>query len=130
MALDTMSIARSLEGRVAIVTGAARGLGAAQAEVLAADGARVLATDVRDEQGAALAERLGDGVSYLRLDVTNEEDWARAVAHAEAMWGPVGVLVNNAGIVDFGPLETTTLEGFRAVLDVNLIGPFLGMRAV
>jgi 3alpha(or 20beta)-hydroxysteroid dehydrogenase len=120
-----------LDGRTAIVSGAARGMGAAHAELLAEEGARVVIADVLDDEGAALAERLGTQVArFAHLDVTDADAWRKVVEDAESTFGPVRVLVNNAGIVGgFGPLESTDPELFRATLDVNLVGTFLGMRA-
>ena len=120
----------SLDGVVAIVTGAARGMGESHVRGLAAAGARVVATDVLDDLGAALAEELGDSVMYRHLDVTDEAGWNEVVAEAEATWGPVGVLINNAGIVMFGSIVDLTVEQFQRTLDINLTGVFLGMHCV
>jgi 3alpha(or 20beta)-hydroxysteroid dehydrogenase len=120
----------SLDGVVAIVTGAARGMGESHVRGLAAAGARVVATDVLDDLGTALAEELGDSVIYRHLDVTDEAAWIEVVADAEATWGPVGVLVNNAGIVMFGSIVDLTVEQFQRTLDINLTGVFLGMHCV
>jgi 3alpha(or 20beta)-hydroxysteroid dehydrogenase len=120
----------SLDGVVAIVTGAARGMGESHVRGLVAAGARVVATDVLDDLGTALADELGDSVLYRHLDVTDEAGWNEVVAHAEATWGPVGVLVNNAGIVMFGSIVDLTLEQFQRTLDINLTGVFLGMHCV
>ena len=95
----------SLEGVVAVVTGAARGMGESHVRGLVAAGARVVATDVLDDLGAALADELGDAVMYRHLDVTDEAAWNEVVTATEATWGPIGVLVNNAGIVTFGSIE-------------------------
>jgi 3alpha(or 20beta)-hydroxysteroid dehydrogenase len=89
-----------------------------------------VATDVLDDLGTALADELGDSVLYRHLDVTDEAGWNEVVAHAEATWGPVGVLVNNAGIVMFGSIVDLTLEQFQRTLDINLTGVFLGMHCV
>jgi 3alpha(or 20beta)-hydroxysteroid dehydrogenase len=120
----------SLDGVVAIVTGAARGMGESHVRGLAAAGARVVATDVLDDLGTALADELGDSVMYRHLDVTDEAAWIDVVADAEATWGPVGVLVNNAGIVMFGSIVDLTVEQFQKTLDINLTGVFLGMHCV
>jgi 3alpha(or 20beta)-hydroxysteroid dehydrogenase len=119
-----------LTERVAIVTGAAGGIGAAVARLLAAEGAAVVVADVRDTEGAELAAELGDRARSVALDVTSEDGWQRAVAEVERELGPVSVLVNNAGIAAWGPMEEQSLESFRQVIDVNLQGPWLGMRAV
>lgn len=117
-----------LDGKVALITGAARGQGAAEARLFVREGARVLITDVLDEQGEALARELGAAARYLRLDVSSEEQWAAAIAAAEAM-GPLSVLVNNAAVVFFSALKDTTLADYQRVIGINQIGCFLGMRA-
>ena len=120
----------SLDGAVAIVTGAARGMGAQHVRGLVAAGAKVMATDVLDEQGRALADELGDSVMYRHLDVTDPADWETVVAQTEEAWGPVKVLVNNAGIVMFGPIEALAPDDWQRTIDINLTGVFLGMHAV
>lgn len=119
-----------LDGNVAIVTGAARGQGEAEARQFVAEGAAVLVADVLDDEGTAVAASLGDAASYLHLDVTNEGHWKGAVAAAETTFGPVSILVNNAGIARAGPLATTSLDDYMAVIMVNQVGVFLGMREV
>jgi len=109
-----------LAGRVALITGAARGQGRAEAELFAAEGAAVVAADVLDVADL-------DGV---HLDVTSAESWATAVAAAVERHGRVDVLVNNAGIYPKGAIDAVTEEEYRRVLDVNLVGPFLGIQAV
>jgi 3alpha(or 20beta)-hydroxysteroid dehydrogenase len=118
-----------LDGKVAIVTGAARGQGEAEARRFVAEGAKVLLTDVLDDEGEAVAAALGDAAAYRHLDVTVEDEWVAAVADAEARFGPVTVLVNNAGILDFGPVEKQDVERFRRVIDVNLTGTMLGIKS-
>jgi 3alpha(or 20beta)-hydroxysteroid dehydrogenase len=120
----------SLDGAVAIVTGAARGMGAQHVRGLVGAGAKVVATDVLDDQGRALAAELGDAVMYRHLDVTDADGWETVVAQAEEAWGPVKVLVNNAGIVMFGPLDALSSADWQRTIDINLTGVFLGMRAV
>ncbi len=120
----------SLDGMVAIVTGAARGMGAQHVRGLTAAGARVVATDVLDDLGGALADELGDSVVYRHLDVTNEAEWTDVLASTEAEWGPVGVLVNNAGIVQFGSIENLALDGWQRTIDINLTGVWLGLHTV
>lgn len=119
-----------LAGKVALVTGAARGQGAAEAARFVAEGASVLLTDVLDEDGTALAAELGERAAYRHLDVTSEDEWEGAVAEAQERFGPITVLVNNAGILDFAPIPKVDVGRFRAVLDVNLIGTLLGMKHV
>jgi 3alpha(or 20beta)-hydroxysteroid dehydrogenase len=120
---------RRFEGRVAIVTGAARGTGEATARRFAAEGAAVILADVRDEQGEAVAKDLGAPARYLHLDVSREEDWARAMDAATRELGRLDVLVNNAAILHLGPLAKTSLETWNRVVAVNQTGPFLGIRA-
>ncbi|MGY6502100.1 MAG: SDR family oxidoreductase [Acidimicrobiales bacterium] len=118
----------SLTDAVVLVTGAARGMGAEHVRGLVAAGARVLATDVLDDEGQALADELGDQVVYTRLDVTDEAQWQRAVALAEESFGPVQHLINNAGIVMFGSIESLSLADWQRTLDINLTGVWLGMH--
>lgn len=119
-----------LAGRVAIVTGGARGIGAAVARAFVAEGARVVVADVLDSEGKDLAHSLGDAAVYVHLDVTDSEAWGLAVAEAESLFGPVTDLVNNAGVVEFASIEASSDDTFRRVLDVDLVGAFFGMRAV
>jgi 3alpha(or 20beta)-hydroxysteroid dehydrogenase len=118
----------SLDGAVVLVTGAARGMGAEHVRGLVAAGAKVLATDVLDDEGKALADELGDNVVYTRLDVTDEQQWREAVALAESTFGPVQHLVNNAGIVMFGSVEELSPDDWQRTLDINLTGVWLGMH--
>ncbi len=119
-----------LEGKVAIVTGAAQGQGEAEARRFVAEGAKVVIADVNEDKGAALAAELGDAALFEHLDVTDEEQWAATVVAAESAFGSVSVLVNNAGILVFGAMQRLAVEDFRRSLDVNLTGTFLGMQAV
>ncbi|MBB4613963.1 SDR family NAD(P)-dependent oxidoreductase [Novosphingobium taihuense] len=119
-----------LEGKVAIVTGGGRGMGAATVRRFVADGAKVAIADVLEAEGSALAAELGDAARFYRLDVTNEENWAKVVSAVEADLGPVSVLVNNAGILMFKSLLETTKADYERVLGVNLVGEFLGIKAV
>jgi 3alpha(or 20beta)-hydroxysteroid dehydrogenase len=118
-----------LDGRVAIITGAARGQGAAEARLFVAEGARVVVADVLEDEGAALAAELGDAARFVRLDVRDETSWASAVEVAASM-GALRVLVNNAAIHWTRPIEHETADGFRRIWEVNLLGPFLGIKAV
>ncbi|MFD9242435.1 SDR family NAD(P)-dependent oxidoreductase [Streptomyces sp. NPDC059556] len=121
----------TLDGRVVLVTGAARGQGEQEARLFAAQGARVVLADVLDDAGAALAEELGgERAVYVRLDVTREDDWTAAVALAKERFGKIDGLVNNAGILRFHELLATPLEEFQAIVSVNQTGCFLGIRAV
>ncbi|MFE3470939.1 SDR family NAD(P)-dependent oxidoreductase [Streptomyces sp. B27] len=120
-----------LDGRVVLVTGAARGQGEQEARLFAAEGARVVVADVLVEQGEALAEELGgETARFVRLDVGSEEGWAEAVAVARDAFGKIDGLVNNAGILRFNELVNTPLAEFEQVVRVNMTGAFLGIRAV
>ncbi len=119
-----------MAGRVALVTGGARGMGAAEVRRLVAEGAAVVIADVLDAEGEALATELGDKVVYQHLDVTDEAGWEAVAKLAKDTFGPVTALVNNAGIVLQAPIDQTTAEDFRKVLDVNVTGVFLGIKAI
>ncbi len=118
-----------VEGRVALVTGAAQGLGLAIARRLAAEGARVLMTDLAAERGAAAAAEIGPAARFRAQDVTDEADWPAVVAEAVDWGGGLDILVNNAGVVVLADPETTTLDQFRFVNRVMSEGVFLGCRA-
>ncbi|MFJ9363802.1 glucose 1-dehydrogenase [Nocardia sp. NPDC101769] len=118
-----------LDGRVALISGAASGMGASHARAFVAEGASVLIGDITDEAGAKLAAELGDTATYVHLDVTSAADWRAAVDSAVERFGKLDVLVNNAGILDFGPLGTYTEEQWQRTLSINLTGPFLGLTA-
>lgn len=117
-----------LEGKVAIVTGGARGQGEAEARLFVAEGARVVVADVLEEEGRAVAASLGAAAQFERLDVSDEADWRRVVAATTARFGSLTTLVNNAGIVFFSAFEETSLEDYMRVIQVNQIGTFLGMK--
>jgi len=123
-------VSRRLDGRVAVVTGGARGLGESYVRALHAEGARVVVADLLEAEGSALAAELGDRARFEPLDVTDEEAWARVVAATLGAWGALDVLVNNAGIANAGPLEHYTRAKWDAVIAVNLTGTFLGCQAV
>jgi 3alpha(or 20beta)-hydroxysteroid dehydrogenase len=119
-----------LDGKVAIISGAARGQGAWEAERFVAEGASVVVGDVLDDLAAGVAERLGDAAVAVHLDVTDESQWEAAVATCLERFGAPSVLVNNAGILQFNQLVNTDAADFRRVVDVNLTGTFLGMKTV
>ena len=121
---------KRFENRTVIVTGAARGMGGSHARGFVAEGANVVIADVVEQEGQSLADQLGDGAIFSRLDVTSEADWAATVTAAENAFGPVSVLVNNAGIVHFAPIADTTLADWSRVIDINLTGTYLGIRAL
>jgi 3alpha(or 20beta)-hydroxysteroid dehydrogenase len=119
-----------LEGKTAIVTGSARGIGRATARLFVDEGANVLLCDVRDSDGEAVADELGLSAAYVHLDVTDERQWAAAVATAEERFGGLHVLVNNAGIARPGPIESSPIEDYHDTVAVNQTGVWLGIRAV
>jgi 3alpha(or 20beta)-hydroxysteroid dehydrogenase len=119
-----------LDGKVAVISGAARGQGEAEARLFAEEGAWVVLGDVLDDRGAAVASDIGERALYTHLDVRHEDDWTAVMALAEETFGPTNVLVNNAGIVRMTSLVDTSLKQFREVIDVNQVGTFLGMKAV
>jgi 3alpha(or 20beta)-hydroxysteroid dehydrogenase len=118
-----------VDGKVALISGGARGMGAAHARVLVGEGAKVVIGDILDEQGKALADELGEAALYCHLDVTQPDDWEAAVAAALQDFGTLNVLVNNAGIVALGQLGKFDLAKWQKVIDVNLTGTFLGIQA-
>jgi 3alpha(or 20beta)-hydroxysteroid dehydrogenase len=120
----------SLDGKVAIITGAARGMGEAEARLLAAHGARVVLTDVLEEEGKAVAADIGSAALFVRHDVSSAEDWARVVGEAVGAFGGVDVLVNNAAILRHALVMEETAENLERVLQVNLFGVFHGIQAV
>lgn len=120
----------SLDGKVVVITGAGRGQGAEEARLCAEAGARVVVTDVREEEGRAVAAALGDSARYVRHDVADADGWAEVVREAVAAFGTVSALVNNAALWRTAHVEEQSPEGFEELLRVNLMGPFLGIRAV
>jgi 3alpha(or 20beta)-hydroxysteroid dehydrogenase len=120
---------KRFDSRTVIVTGGARGMGASHARGFVAEGANVVIADVLEQEGRTLAEELGDHALFSRLDVTSDADWAVTVTAAEDAFGPVSVLVNNAAIVRFGLIAETEPAAWRQVIDINLTGTYLGMRA-
>jgi 3alpha(or 20beta)-hydroxysteroid dehydrogenase len=130
---DTFHMVYRLENTVALVTGAAQGQGAAHVERLAREGARVIGTDVLDEQGKMLAEQLtaeGLKVEYRHADVSSKDDWDAVLASLDPSWGPVNVLVNNAGIGSPAAVSDIGIEEWDRVVRINQTGILLGMQAV
>ena len=119
-----------LEGRVAIVTGAARGQGEAHARRLVADGASVMLTDVLDAEGSAVAAELGDRAAFALLDVTDPDGWRDVVAQTVERFGAPTILVNNAGVLIPGTIVDQDVDSFLKVLHTNLLGVFLGMKTI
>ncbi|MHC2998006.1 SDR family oxidoreductase [Microbacterium sp. HJ5] len=116
-------------GKVALISGGARGMGASHARLLVAEGAKVVIGDLLDAEGEALAAELGDTVRYVHLDVTSYDDWQNAVDLAVSEFGGLDVLVNNAGIANFGTIEEYTLEQWDTMIAINLTGVFYGIKA-
>jgi 3alpha(or 20beta)-hydroxysteroid dehydrogenase len=119
----------SLENKVALISGGARGQGATEARLFTARGARVVIADVLDDIGQELARSLGDRATYVHLDVTRADDWQSAAEAVLERFDALDILVNNAGILRVGRIEEMPLDEFMSVVNVNLVGCFLGMQA-
>ena len=123
---------KRVQGKVAIITGAARGMGEAHARLFAVEGAMVLMTDVLDEPGNKVAAELreaGHDVHYMRMDVTSEKDWTEAIAEAERRWGRVDIVLNNAGIVgSMKGAHEEDLDEWKKITAINQQGVFLGIK--
>src|SRR6476619_5021573 len=119
-----------VDGKVALISGGARGMGAAHARALVAEGGKVVIGDILDDEGKALADELGESARYVHLDVTDPEQWEAAVNVAVEAFGKLTALVNNAAIVALGQIGKFDMEKWQKVIDVNLTGTFLGMQAV
>ncbi|MBO2457733.1 glucose 1-dehydrogenase [Actinomadura violacea] len=118
-----------VDGKIALISGGARGIGAASARALVAEGAKVVLGDLLDEEGKAVADELGDAARYVHLDVTSADDWTAAVETAVTEFGGLNVLFNNAGIANGAAINRFSLEKWQKIIDVNLTGPFLGICA-
>ena len=123
-------MADRLTGKVALVSGGARGMGASHVRTMVAEGAKVVFGDILDDEGEVVAKEVGDDARYVHLDVTQPEDWDSAVATAVSEFGGLDVLVNNAGIINVGMIEDYALSEWQRIIDINLTGVFLGIRAV
>lgn len=119
-----------LSGKVAIITGAARGMGAATSARFVAEGARVVVTDIDKDAGLAFAESLGAAAEFVQLDVGDETEWSSVVEAAEEKHGSIDILINNAGFSQVGSVEDFALKDFDGMVRVNQLGVLLGMRAV
>ena len=122
-------MAGRLEGKVALISGASKGQGEAEARLFLAEGAAVVLGDVLDTEGEAVAASLGDRARYVHLDVTNEDDWKQAVRTAGDTFGGLDVLINNAGIIRIGMMADVSLDEYMSVINVNQIGCWLGMKS-
>jgi len=120
---------RSLEGKVAIISGGARGQGEAEARLFVERGASVMIADVLDDLGQQLADELGSAARFIHLDVASKPSWISSIQATVDCFGGLDVLVNNAGILRAGLIESLSETDFLAVLQVNLVGCFLGMQA-
>lgn len=121
--------AKRFSGQTVMVTGAAGGLGASMAHAFAREGATVVVTGRKEKPGRELAEAIGGNAFFVALDVTNEASWTDAIAETEKRQGPLSVLINNAAYLAVGGIESVPLAEWRTVIDTNLTGPFLGIRA-
>jgi 3alpha(or 20beta)-hydroxysteroid dehydrogenase len=118
-----------LDGKVALISGGARGQGESHARRFVAEGAKVVIGDILEDEGEAVAHDLGDAAVFVTLDVTSEDSWREAVGETVDAFGALHVLVNNAGVLGaFTPLVDSSLEHFMKVLSINLVGPFLGIK--
>jgi 3alpha(or 20beta)-hydroxysteroid dehydrogenase len=119
-----------LAGKVAIITGGARGMGAAHARKFILEGAKVIITDILEKEGLALAKELGENVKFIKHDVTKQLDWQQVVSTAETTFGPVNILVNNAGISLTKMIGKTSEDEYKKVVGINQVSVFLGMKEV
>jgi 3alpha(or 20beta)-hydroxysteroid dehydrogenase len=118
-----------LEGKVALISGAAKGQGEAEARLFIAEGAAVVLGDILDGQGGPVAASLGDRARYVHLDVSSEDDWVEAVRTATDAFGGLDVLINNAGIIRMGMMADVSLDDYMSVINVNQVGCWLGMKS-
>ena len=121
---------KRFEGKVAIVSGAASGMGEMEARIIAAEGGRVVLTDIAAELGAHVAADIGPSALFVRHDVSDEAGWADVVAQARAHFGPPTVLINNGGVGAYGGIHEITAEYMRKIMEINFMGSFFGIRAV
>ncbi|MFE0134681.1 SDR family NAD(P)-dependent oxidoreductase [Streptomyces sp. NPDC059037] len=128
--MNSRAISYGLDGRTVLITGAGRGQGAAEARLFAEAGARVVVTDIRQEEGREVAKSLGPQGVFVHHDVADAESWAAAVARSLDTFGRLDALVNNAALWRTAPVQDETYENFDALIRVNLLGPFLGIQAV
>ena len=117
-----------LQGKVAIVTGGASGMGRSEATIFAREGARVVVADILEKEGQEVAKSIGDAARFMKLDVTSEPDWQALVATAEREFGKLDILVNNAGISGTYTADLASTEAWDRLMDINAKGTFLGMK--
>jgi NAD(P)-dependent dehydrogenase (short-subunit alcohol dehydrogenase family) len=120
-----------LEGKVAIITGSAEGMGAASAKLFALEGAKVIVADINEAKGehvaAHICRKSGDA-SFIRLDVTDEDNWKSVMIETVKKYEKLNILVNNAGIIEIAEIEDTSLQDWNRIMEVNATGPFLGTK--
>lgn len=121
-------IMSKLEGKVAIITGGANGMGETHARLFVSEGAKVVITDIDSEKGEALAKELGNHAMFIKHDVSSETDWQQVVKKAEEAFGPISILVNNAGVSTSLSVEYSSLDDYQQVVNINQISVFLGMK--
>lgn len=120
---------KRLDNKVALITGASGGMGAAHAKLFIKEGAKVVLTDLNQEAGKTLAKELGSNAIFLKLDVADPKDWARVVQETETQFGPINILVNNAGIADpIAPIQEMDNDGYMRMIKINQYSVFLGMK--
>lgn len=119
-----------LDGKVAIITGAAQGMGAAHAKLFVKEGAKVVITDVKEAEGTQLAQELGDAAIFIQHDVSSAADWQKVVDQTKATFGRIDILVNNAGITFAKGLQDISEEDYIKIFKINQLGTFLGVKTV
>jgi len=119
-----------LNGKVALITGAGQGMGAAHSRLFIEHGAKVVVTELNEEKGQALAAELGENAHFISHNVTKEADWTRVVEETESKFGPIQVLVNNAGITMAKNMLDVTVEEYKRIVDINQVSVFIGMKTV
>jgi len=119
-----------LDGKIAIITGAAQGMGASHAAKFIQEGAKVVLTDLNEEKGQAFADELGENALFVKQNVASQDDWTHVIEETEKIFGPVNVLVNNAGITMAKSILETTEEDYMKIVNINQLSVFLGMKTV
>ena len=120
---------KRLENKIALITGASGGMGASHAKLFIKEGAKVVLTDLNETAGQALADELGSNAMFIKLDVANPNDWETVIQETEAHFGPINILINNAGIADpIAPIHEMNNEGYMRMIKINQYSVFLGMK--